>query len=135
MSDIQATHTPGPWKASQPDGDYHDVIRIYADSNDQRPVAICPQMNSAGISVICGMTNETTEAAYNARLIAAAPDLLEACDAPEWEHLWKVLNRYASGESQNQWSRVEPIAVLGELYQGLAIIYERNKTAISRAAK
>ena len=32
-------------------------------------------MHGAGMSVLMGMRNETTEAAHNARLIAAAPDM------------------------------------------------------------
>lgn len=70
--------TPGPWSASAPDGTYHDVIRIFADSDPEGalPVAICPQRQSAIMSVFAGQTDATTEAAANARLIAAAPDLL-----------------------------------------------------------
>lgn len=74
-----AEHTPGPWYASAPDGSYHDVIRIYSNSDITVPVAVCPQRQSAIMSVIAGQTDATTEAAANARLIAAAPDLLQAC--------------------------------------------------------
>lgn len=73
-------HAPGPWAASAPDGSYHDVIRIFADSDPEgaAPVAICPQRQSAIMSVMTGQTDSTTEAAANARLIAAAPELLDA---------------------------------------------------------
>ena len=77
---IVAAHTPGPWSASAPDGSYHDVIRIFVDADPEgvAPVAICPQRQSAIMSVMSGQKNDTTEAAANGRLIAAAPDLLAA---------------------------------------------------------
>ena len=51
------------------------------------------------------------------------------CEA-EWESLWKFFNWFASGKSQEQWSRVDPQAVLGDLYVRLAIIYEKQKQAL-----
>ena len=74
-------HTPGPWKVSLPDDDYYGVIRVWChakDSSDTIPVAICPQEHSASINMLTGEDLETNETAANARLIAAAPDGLEA---------------------------------------------------------
>jgi hypothetical protein len=56
--------------------------------------------------------------------------LAEALNAPEWQHIWKLLNAFASGETQNQFARVEPIAVLADTYQGCAMIYERGRAAL-----
>lgn len=60
-------HTPGPWEARI--GDTHTVIGAWGDS-------------------ICGMQRNTCSRAHaeqdaNARLIAAAPELLEACKLSE----------------------------------------------------
>lgn len=69
--------TPGEWEGSAPDGSYHDVIRVFADDDPEGaiPVTICPQRNSAIIEVLRGRTDATTEAAANARIIAASPRL------------------------------------------------------------
>lgn len=56
--------------------------------------------------------------------------LADALDAPEWQHVWTLLNAFASGKTQNQFARVEPIAVLGDTYQGCAMIYERGRKAL-----
>jgi hypothetical protein len=79
------THTPTPWRASAPDGSYHDVIRIYAksDKDGAMPVAVCPQRNSPVLEMLAGSKDDTTEAARNAALIVAACNahakLVEAC--------------------------------------------------------
>lgn len=91
----KATHTSGPWVAGEPDGSYHDVIRIYAetDTDREKPIAVCFQQNSAIMEVIRGATNKTTVAAKNAALISAAPDMLAALKgAEEW------LKGFASAE-------------------------------------
>lgn len=82
-------HTPGPWSASAPDGSFHDVIRIFADADPEGalPVAICPQRQSAIMSVLSGQSDATTEAAGNARLIAAAPEMHD-----DLRSAWAVLS-------------------------------------------
>lgn len=61
--------------------------------------------------------------------------LVEVCDTdgPEWQALWTFFNAFASGKTQEQWSRVEPLAALGHIYQGLAVIYTKQKEAIAEA--
>lgn len=70
----KAAHTPTPWKASPPDGSYHDVIRIYAVDGKEGdlPVAVCCQRESPFMQVLTCQTNETTEAACNAAFIVRA---------------------------------------------------------------
>ncbi len=76
------------------------------------------------------------EAKANCALLAAAPDLYEACKSEqEWTHIWQLLNAFASGKTQDQFARVEPLAVLGDVYQGLAIIFQRQKAAIAKAER
>ena len=66
-------HTPGPWRIleSEWNGADHYIISGYG----------------ADTSCICKMTEDNEEA--NAQLIAAAPELLEACE--EWLGTWLYL--------------------------------------------
>ena len=48
-----------------------------------------------------------------------------------WDEVWQLLNTFASGETQKQWSRVEPTAMLGELYWRLAVLYDNQKKMLS----
>ena len=69
-------HTPGPWtlkKDRSPNGYPHGISAI--DPTDELKFEVC---------AIFGQYNDrvaTPMSAANARLIAAAPDLLEACEA------------------------------------------------------
>lgn len=49
--------------------------------------------------------------------------LKKSIDDPQWRLIWELMNAFASGKTQKQWSRVEPLAVLGDIYQQMAIIY------------
>lgn len=88
------THTPGPWELSE--AQYKDGFGTY------RRVEQVEQFGDVVASVcIRHAVNHTLNAAgdANARLIAAAPDLLEACQAliahcdknpPMGDSLWSV---------------------------------------------
>ena len=70
MITTQRTHTPGPWEE---DVDY------YLGNGDRHHVRItAPVLDGADIAQVWGENVEATEA--NARLIAAAPELLAACE-------------------------------------------------------
>jgi hypothetical protein len=62
----QLTHTPGPWKAdiTPRTGNYAGSFSVEADG-----LVVCGR---------AGVPNRASESAANARLIAAAPDLLAA---------------------------------------------------------
>ena len=66
-------------------------------------------------------------------LLEAAPDLLKACEAPELGQIFEMLNAYASGDTMKYWCRVDPVALLAHVYQGLAVVYQRNQAAIAKA--
>ena len=77
------THTPGPWVTHSPESRYLGEWRIAPPGS--YALASCHwQTDSDG--------NITYNAEANARLIAAAPDLLEACLAVQnctGEHVWE----------------------------------------------
>jgi len=82
---MMSKHTPGPWKAEQCD--------IYGDDSTRWSVLTAEYQQDFFIaSIENGAPGDCldTEAA-NARLIAAAPDLLEACQA--------MLDGYEAGKS------------------------------------
>lgn len=58
------SHTPGPWHV-----------------NKKYPTRVNGPEDAPGVLVDCGENVEYLEAITNARLIAAAPDLLAACEA------------------------------------------------------
>ncbi len=62
MSAATVTHTPGPWKAQRAEGWRN--TDIFACDKDE--------------TYICAINEDNDERAANARLIAAAPELLEA---------------------------------------------------------
>lgn len=70
-------HTPGPWKV-MPEEAHRDYIRI-------RGTQLGCIYKIANVHVACGggsaVQKEVDECRANARLIAAAPELLEACRA------------------------------------------------------
>jgi len=67
-------HTPGPWKASEGDTNIPDCEGAWGDVKEDG--------DHYAIATIWADTDELeVEAKANARLIAAAPDLLAACRA------------------------------------------------------
>ncbi|NIQ92425.1 MAG: hypothetical protein GWN93_26970 [Deltaproteobacteria bacterium] len=88
-------HTPGPWKLrSTPNRTYDDGYREY-------PFIVysecCSDLPGRGIcDVLYQEKNRQDVTGANARLIAAAPDLLEAAEEL-WDHyIWDHYNGYAA---------------------------------------
>ena len=75
-----AKHTPGPWRSWKPDGEAGpDYAKYWVGPVDPKAghvTAECRDFHVAG-------DTETVNRA-NARLIAAAPDLLQACRGIVW---------------------------------------------------
>lgn len=73
---MSAKHTPGPWEVErwnwplEMTGRYHRVL-----NHERFPTAFIPAWSEPGPGEVDG----SDEARANARLIAAAPELLEAC--------------------------------------------------------
>lgn len=76
------SHSPGPWVAIDTDGEHHAIVAPDADQDH--------------FTVICIGPDDATENA-NARLIAAAPDLLAALETMLGEHELLTSLRRASG--------------------------------------
>lgn len=72
---------------------------------------------------------ETVEA-ENAKMRTVLIACAEALNASEWSYLWQLMNDFVSGKTQQQFARVEPMAVLAEVYQGCAMIYSREQAAL-----
>jgi hypothetical protein len=71
---VSAKHTPGPWSIDRT-GEHHGQ-RPYGISAGKRGPTPKNIVNWGGIAAPASQESET-----NARLIASAPDLLEACRA------------------------------------------------------
>ena len=76
------------------------------------------------------MKNKST----NKPPICPADDLLKVCQNTYnvLQHIYKMLNYIASGEQLNEWSRVDPQAVLGEIYGLLATPFYELKEIIEK---
>lgn len=59
-------------------------------------------------------------------------DALDVLKHDNWARIWTLMNYFASGESQNQHARVEPIAVLGEVYFMLAQIDQQRQQVLEQ---
>ena len=70
--ETKSKHTPGPWKTSHELGDGISIVRQIGEGNNLLPVAIAVFTKNYN-------TENIVVAKANARLIAAAPDLLGAC--------------------------------------------------------
>ena len=67
------THTQGPWKAHPAFFFGHDSLQITGTNGDSSPF-------------LCRLTDDTPNFEANARLIAAAPELLAALKSVRWQY-------------------------------------------------
>ena len=107
MSDKK--HTPGPWEVRADPSHYDSFTTVVAGSGEQRKGMLREMIVEIG-----GWAGiETAEA--NARLIAAAPDLLAAC-----QRLVTLI------DESDQWSDVVSGTAMGE-------IVNEARTAVAKA--
>lgn len=80
---MENKHTPGPWKINWPDWDYEWECYHDPDAGDYEGYASIDGEGWSQLAKVSVMVNGDEDEAgkANARLIAAAPDLLLACKA------------------------------------------------------
>lgn len=76
---MTTNHTPGPWKKAR-NSSFWEVVTPFQDQ-------LIDEANEFSPSVAYAWGSTEEEAEANASLIAAAPDLLEACQAADWNNL------------------------------------------------
>ena len=67
-------HTPGPWVVREPDAD--ERLADIAEGRSPEDMELTEVYADDGGQQVCYVMNDTPDEAANARLIAAAPDLL-----------------------------------------------------------
>ncbi len=77
MNKNKSKHTPGPWRVIKPWENRNEHIQIMATANINRLGNDGPLNKGDDILIAKMFWDQTWE---NAHLIAAAPDLLEACE-------------------------------------------------------
>lgn len=80
----KSVHTPGPWALEESDGTIR--ARCWGESDqmgDYLGVIVCDLKPALGAWPCVGRAHAEPETRANAALIAAAPDLLAACEAAE----------------------------------------------------
>lgn len=98
-------HTPGPWQTS--------IIRDEPNGNATCVLATVPYLGSFSVADCDTFGAKSfvsdNERIDNATLIAAAPDLLEACKAAleEFQHLGQALGEFTQPQMVEAWNKVE----------------------------
>jgi hypothetical protein len=82
---MKTKHTPGPWKAKTVRGHENDLVYCAVES-EAKPIGACVKVYKEKIHI------DGIEAQWNAKLIAASPDLLQSLQEyvdyfKEWEYV------------------------------------------------
>jgi hypothetical protein len=100
----KAKHTPGPWELGHELGEGFSIVREIAPHSGQLLVVA----TSGTQKKFMGHQIDRETAQANARLIAAAPELLEACKRLLIAH---TANIQAQGYEFDAWSRLAEAAI------------------------
>lgn len=112
----------GPWTK----GTRNDAEKIYGSGGRH-------------IASVLGTTRGRRRNPYHeesqkaARLMAAAPVMRDTLKHPSLARAFQIMNWFASGKSQEQYQRAEPLAILAEVYQLLAIFHTEAQKALKKA--
>lgn len=106
---MNAKHTPGPWHVGFRSGANGNMVMAYTGKDQHEDLSIC---NMYGLPINCHVDEMTSErhaeGLANARLIAAAPELLEIIeecvngthgDCTDWTRRARILIARAKGEA------------------------------------
>ena len=125
----QVQHTPGPWRVSTRYEDSWNVIDSNGFCLDDSPMSILdgwPDLGYEHWGRAPGVTyieRSIAERNANARLIAAAPDLLAALERIAWEGAYKPTDEELDGPDSGHF-----LQILGRWDAG-----ERARTALCKA--
>ena len=86
---MKTKHTPGPWEILP-------ESRKHWKTEFEHGIFITPHNRLPTFAYIVNVFNYPGQTQANAKLIAAAPDLLEACQAvvDDWKHIIKRVPKY-----------------------------------------
>ena len=98
----ESKHTPGPWKVI--DGDSHNGYPEEQSEYEYRVIPESTEPRPDNLIASFWDTDWGYEALANAALIAAAPDLLAAC-----EHIDKWFRSMLEYIPDYEWEQIEPV--------------------------
>lgn len=113
---VKPAHTPTPWMVFEK-GYFRSICTIGEVGSRKR--------------IVKDLSAE--DAAFIVQAVNAHEDFKRMAISPNWEKIWGLMNAFASGQTQKQHARVEPLAVLSEVYLLLAQIEQERKQAIAKA--
>jgi len=118
------SHTPGPWRNGK---DGHNILSAQPGERPKMLASVYHDLGGVG-----GLTSkEHAEAHANARLMAAAPDLLAACRA-QHRNIATLLKLI---DESDQWADLASMSALGDIANAMRADEAAVNAAIAQAEK